>query len=631
MKSRHAERTVSFKEQLKYKFDRQISGGTIRLMLWLAAMSIGVISIAALVLALGIHPEDSTSEDYAESFWSTLNLAMDPGGIEESGWAYRGVMIFISIFGILVVSTIIGVLTSGIENKLDNLRRGRSLVIEQDHTVILGWSTKIAAAVEELVIANESRERGVIVILAEKDKVEMEDYLRDHIADMKTTEIICRSGDPCDLADLAIVRPERARSAILMAGASEDGDALVFKRAMALMRIAERTGTSFPVVAEVMQTDNHDAIASLGNIQIVQPAELVTRVLLQGARQPGLSIVYEELLSFKGCEVYFHSHPDLAGRTFGEIVMSFTKAAALGIRTHDGTTRLNPPTDIVFNDNDELIVVAEDDSAIGLPVSPMSFDSKHINPEPTGQTSSEGHVIIGWHRWANILLKELDAQLMPGSIVEVLYDPKYSKGPSQEDLSSFTNITVSVSTGNTTRRRTLESLDLTNISEIMLLSYRDELNPQSADSNTLLTLVHLRTIVQDCTHKIGIATELLDAQNRELADRGHEDDFIASEELVSDLMVQLSENPMLNNVFSELLTAEGAEFYLKHALNYVAEDAQVPYGAIVQSGLQRGELVIGILKRSKDALTPNLAMAIDKSELVTLGPTDAVIVLADDD
>ncbi|MCH2149641.1 MAG: hypothetical protein MK095_09430, partial [Phycisphaerales bacterium] len=577
-----------------------------------------------------IHPEDSQSDNYVESFWSTLNLAMDPGGIEESGWPYRVVMILVSIFGILVVSTIIGVLTSGIETKLDNLRRGRSLVIEQNHTVILGWSTKIAAAVEELVIANESCSRGVVVILADKDKVEMEDYLRDHIPDLKTTEIICRSGDPCDLADLAIVRPERARSVILFAGEGEDGDALVFKRAMALMRVSEQTGSTFPVVAEVIEADNYDAIASLGNIQIVQPAELVTRVLLQAARQPGLSIVYEELLSFDGCEIYFHSHPDLIGRTFGEIVMSFSKAAVIGIKTADGATKLNPPIDTILAKEEQLIVVADDDSAIGQPRSPMSFDLAHINNKPEVHAGSEGYVIIGWHQWANILLQELDAQLASGSTVEVLYDPKYSRGPSAEELSSYEHITVTVSTGNTTRRSTLNALNLDKISEIMVLSYREKLDPQSADSNTLLTLVHLRSIVQKCSHKIGIATELLDVQNRALADRGHEDDFIASEELVSDLMVQLSESPILNKVFSELLTADGAEFYLKPTRDYVTEHANVPYGAIVQAGLQRNELVIGVLNRRDDDPVPHLDLAIEKSEMISLGPEDAIVVLADD-
>ena len=82
-------------------------------------------------------------------------------------------------------------------------------------------------------------------------------------------------------------------------------------------------------------------------------------------------------------------------------------------------------------------------------------------------------------------------------------------------------------------------------SEIVVLAYRDNLDAQEADSRTLLTLVHLRELIENAGRPIGIASELLDARNRALANRGREDDFIASEELVSNVMVQLSENPRL--------------------------------------------------------------------------------------
>ena len=197
-----------------YFFDRTIAGGTPILMLWLAAISAAVVAVAALLMTFGLHPTDEPM-GFGEAYWNAMGAALDPAPAEDTGWAYRAVMLAVAIIGILIVSTIIGVLTSGIEGKLDNLRRGRSLVLEHNHTIILGWSSKIAAAVRELAIANESHKRAVIAILADRDKVEMEEHLLDHAPDLGTTEIICRRGDPCDLADLTIVRPELARSVIL--------------------------------------------------------------------------------------------------------------------------------------------------------------------------------------------------------------------------------------------------------------------------------------------------------------------------------------------------------------------------------------------------------------------------------
>ena len=58
----------------------------------------------------------------------------------DAGWGFRIVMLLVTIGGIFIVSTLIGVLTTGIEGKLDELRKGRSRVLENDHTVILDWS-----------------------------------------------------------------------------------------------------------------------------------------------------------------------------------------------------------------------------------------------------------------------------------------------------------------------------------------------------------------------------------------------------------------------------------------------------------------------------------------------------------
>ena len=125
----------------------------------------------------------------------------------DTGWGFRIVMLVVTIGGIFVVSTLIGVLCSGIEGKLDELRKGRSQVLENDHTIILNWSPSIFDIISELVVANASRKRPRIVIMADKDKVEMEDEIAAKVPDLRNTRVICRSGDPTDLYDLAHRQP----------------------------------------------------------------------------------------------------------------------------------------------------------------------------------------------------------------------------------------------------------------------------------------------------------------------------------------------------------------------------------------------------------------------------------------
>ena len=615
----------------KYWFDQIISGGTGKLLFLLAVCSMVLVGLAAVLLALGITPIGSEPLNYAESFWRTMSIALDPEAVDDEGWSYRLVMLAVAILGILIVSTMIGVLTSGIEGKIDGLRRGRSLVLESDHTVILGWSSKIVTAVQELVIANEDQPKAAVVILADRDKVEMEEELYSRVTKIGGTKIICRRGDPCVLSDLEIVRPELAKSIILFSGEDEQGDAVVLKRVLALQRIAERHYHNCQIVAEIRDDTNTDAIKLVGNVQVVQSVDLVTRVLVQAARQPGLSLVYDELLSFEGCEIYFHKDISLAGRTFADATLSMPRAAVIGIKPQGSDPVINPPADRIIETDDMLILVAEDDSKINIPEkSQPTFDMSRICQPPEIVSTPEHYVILGWHRGGTMLLQELNKHLTPGASVLIVHDPDLSNVPSNEDLNTLERLNVSVQTCKTSSRPELERLDLTLSDEIIVLSYRDSLPIQEADSMTLLTLVHIRDLCERTQKRIGIATEMLDAQNRELADRKNEDDFIASEELVSKVLVQLSENPQLAKVLDELLTSDGSELYLRPAAHYVELEAEVPFGAIVAASLFRKELAIGILKTYSTSKLPELLLALKKIDSITLGAEDSIVVVAQD-
>ena len=615
----------------KYWFDQIISGGTGKLLFLLAVCSMLLVGVAAMFLAFGITPIGSEPLNYSESFWRTMSIALDPGAVDDEGWLYRLVMLAVAILGILIVSTMIGVLTSGIEGKIDGLRRGRSLVLESDHTVILGWSSKIVTAVQELVIANENQPKAAVVILANHDKVEMEEELYSRVTKLGNTKIVCRRGDPCVLSDLEIVRPELAKSIILFSGEDEQGDAVVLKRVLALQRVTERHYHNCQIVAEIRDDTNTAAIKLAGNVQVVQSVDLVTRVLVQAARQPGLSLVYDELLSFEGCEIYFHKHISLAGRTFADATLSMPIAAVIGIKPQGSDPVINPPADRIIETDDMLILVAEDDSKINIPEkSQPTFDMSRICQPPEIVSTPEHYVILGWHRGGTMLLQELNKQLTPGASVLIVHDPDISNVPSHEDLNTLERLNVSVQKCKTTSRPELERLDLTLSDEIIVLSYRDSLPIQEADSMTLLTLVHIRDLCERTQKRIGIATEMLDAQNRELADRKNEDDFIASEELVSKVLVQLSENPQLAKVLEELLTSDGSELYLRPAAHYVELGAEVPFGAIVAAGLFRKELAIGILKTYSTGKLPELLLALKKIDSITLGAEDSIVVVAQD-
>ena len=183
---------ISFSQRLRYKFDQLMSKGPIAMIALLAILSCVVVVTAGAVLALfQITPEGSEPMNFIEGVWQSLMRTLDSGTMGgDAGWGFRIVAFIVTLGGIFIISTLIGVLSSGIEGMLDELRKGKSFVIESNHILILGWSTKIFPILSELILANENKKNACIVILADKDKVEMEDEIRNKMDDFKNTKII---------------------------------------------------------------------------------------------------------------------------------------------------------------------------------------------------------------------------------------------------------------------------------------------------------------------------------------------------------------------------------------------------------------------------------------------------------
>src|SRR5690606_9759404 len=122
--------------------DNTMSKGPGALILWLAILTAVMIVITTiLVLVFSILPEgeDGSAMGVGETLWQTLMRAMDAGTVAgDSGWGFRLIMFIVTLGGIFILSTLIGILSSGIDEKLQELRKGRSFVVEKNHQLILG-------------------------------------------------------------------------------------------------------------------------------------------------------------------------------------------------------------------------------------------------------------------------------------------------------------------------------------------------------------------------------------------------------------------------------------------------------------------------------------------------------------
>lgn len=627
-----------WRARLRYEFDKSMAGGAIALIGWLALISLVVIMLAGAFLAVtGIAPEGGEPVSFIEGTWESLMRTFDAGTMGgDQGWGFRGVALVVTIAGIFVFSALIGVISSGLENKLDELRKGRSRILESDHTIILNWSPSIFDVISELVIANQSRRRPRIIIMANRDKVEMEDEIATKVEDLKNTKIICRSGDPTDLYDLNIVNPQTSRSIIVLSPDGEDPDSQVIKSVLALVNDPNRRTQPYMIAAEIRDAQNADVAKIVGGreMQMVLADDLISRIVVHTSRQSGLSAVYSELLDFDGCEIYTLEQSDLVGKSFGAAVMTYENSTLIGLCDTTGRVQLNPAPNRVFQAGERAIIIAEDDASIRPWTGDIHLAKDAILPAVDKEPVAERTLILGWNRRGPIIATELARYVAPGSSLTIAASTPLFEAEVEALTIAKDTMTVTHRVIDTSSRAALEALDIPGFDHVLVLGYSDDMPAQSADTRTLITLLQLRKIAERAGRHISVVSEMIDVRNRELAEVTRADDFVVSNKLVSLMLAQASENEFMAAIFDELLSEEGSEIYMRPMADYVAIDRPVNFFTVALAALRRGEVAIGYRRqRDDDPDARNLGgVTVNplRSEMLTYTDRDMVIVLAAD-
>ncbi len=628
----------TFKQKLRYYFDNTLSRGTSSIIMWLAVVSLLVIIVFGVVYALsGINMEGEEGMGIFEAMWQTLLRSIDPGTMAgDTGWIFRFIGLLITIGGIFILSTLIGVLTTSLDEKLEQLRKGRSAVIEENHTLILGWSPKVIQIISELIIANENQKKPRIVILAETDKVEMEDTIREEIPDTENTKIICRTGSPLDLTDLKIVNPDGARSIIIISPEKENADTYVIKSILALTLNPKRKEGKYHIVAEIKDEENMEVAQIVGKDEamFVLSPDLTARITAQTCRQSGLSIIYQQLFCYEGDEMYFKNEPTLAGKTYKDALFAYNTSSVLGFKDTEGKIHINPLPDTKLTEGDEILAITEDDDTIILSdiTDYQIKENALIKTEPKSSVKKERNVILGWNKRGKIIIRELDEYVEKGSEIDIISDLENTEEIERELQSLISNQKVNFIHGDITKRAELDKNDITSYDNIIILNYYD-IDIREADAKTLICLLHIRNMADKKGKKVNIVSEMFDQKNRELAEVTKADDFIISEDLISLFLTQLSETPDLKKVIDILFEAEGSEFYLKDAEDYIKLGEEINFYTVLEAASYKNETAVGyrIIKYAH-SVENNYGIKVNpnKDEMITFSEGDKIIVLAED-
>ena len=91
-----------------------------------------------------------------------------------------------------------GFIVDAVMEKMSDLRKGKSAVKEWNHTLLIGWTDRSIAFIQQICLANESEGGGVIVVLSEEEKEKMEADLHATLRqrDLLGSKVVFRSGSP---------------------------------------------------------------------------------------------------------------------------------------------------------------------------------------------------------------------------------------------------------------------------------------------------------------------------------------------------------------------------------------------------------------------------------------------------
>ncbi|XP_034685053.1 ion channel CASTOR-like isoform X1 [Vitis riparia] len=623
---------VSLNKQLAYQVDAFLSVHPYAKPLALLVATLLLICLGGLAL-FGV-----TVDSLADSLWLSWTYIADSGNHANSeGIGPRLVSVSISFGGMLIFAMMLGLVSDAISEKLDSLRKGRSEVVEQNHTLILGWSDKLGSLLNQLSIANESLDGGIVVVMAERDKEEMELDIAKMEFDFRGTSVICRSGSPLILADLKKVSVSKARAIIVLAedGNADQSDARALRTVLSLTGVKE--GLRGHIVVELSDLDNEILVKLVGGdlVETVVAHDVIGRLMIQCARQPGLAQIWEDILGFENCEFYIKRWPELDGMQFEDVLISFPDAIPCGIKAaaYGGKIILNPDDSYVLQEGDEVLVIAEDDDTYAPATLPMVKEASFIHIARPARKPQK-ILLCGWRRDIDDMIVVLDAFLANGSELWMFNDVPEKERERKLidgglDITRLLNISLVNREGNAVIRRHLESLPLESFDSILILADESvEDSAIQADSRSLATLLLIRDIqakrlpyreamvtqghrgsfsqgswigeMQQASDKSVIISEILDPRTKNLLSMSKISDYVLSNELVSMALAMVAEDRQINDVLEELFAEEGNEMQIRQANLYLREGEELSFYEIILRARQRREIVIGYRQSSAE-------------------------------
>lgn len=604
-------RKHTVKEKLQYWFDTAMSGGMKSMITALFTATTIVVVVFGILIAL------LSKMRIVKGVWVSFMHVIDPGTLtaDENGFFYMLCMTFVTFFGIAVFSTLVGIINTGIQEKMESLKKGKSKILEEDHIVILGFDNEIYTILEELIEANRVKESGTIVILDGTHSIEdMQELVAQRIQNTYNTKIIYRAGMIYDVSTVSMCSLETCKSIIV----NVESDSLTIKCILAVASVINKMedGLRPHITAVIKNKEYNDAaICAAGKteIKLLNFEDIIAKIIAQSSRYHGVSEFFEDLFGYEGSEVYIRPAPkEIYGVPIEDICLYYNNSICIGKEVSTGEIKLYPlleGDERIVRKGDRLIFIAENENEITVKKIASSVHDIKIRETVEYVEDTRNVLILRYSSKIEAIIHELRAINKSAAITIAVKEEYIEDVQEIKERNKDLNIEVVCENG-------LENTEIKNLIEktkpdsVIVLSNVSSINAdtdaetssalsEKDDSEIIILLLQLRSLAQKENYQFSVTSEIQYSANQKLAQDTGVNDFVVGSSITNRLLAQIAQEKDRYEIFQDLITTEGTDVLIRDVTDYLETD--VPYKlsqikrTVALSG-NRGEVFIGYMR-----------------------------------